>query len=350
MFPKGTDTSVQTGPQVTSLETFVEQGRDKCVTKMVVVEHGADRLLCVARKNCVIELYNMKDQYELVHSWDNYKTSAKRDDPEIVGLDNLEGKIVSCNSEGLVVIYDLTTHQVKELALEKSPLSVFKASPFTAGLFAFGGNNVDLEIIKIDLQEAKLEKVWQAKNVKNDRLDLQVPIWINNLLFLESNENHVRLVTVTHFGQIRTYDTLKSRRPQSDTKISLYSIEGLVAGNQINEIIYSDVHTTTATFDYKMQKSLGKFVGATGAAQDLDNFSNNLLATGGLDRYLRVFDLETRTTVGKVFVGTQISAVLVLEDDEDPNEKRKAEDELEQDQLWREIEERGKKNFKKGKR
>ena len=79
-------------------------------------------------------------------------------------------------------------------------------------LFATGGNENDLKVYDAEvLMKEKDEKkalVFQAKNVKNDMLDLRVKVWIHDLHFL--NEEGTRIVTATHYHQV-TYSWILRR-------------------------------------------------------------------------------------------------------------------------------------------
>ena len=59
------------------------------------------------------------------------------------------------------------------------------------------------------------EPLWKAKNVPNDELDLQVPIFDTGLVTCEASERI--LAVCTGSGELRTYDVRASNRPVTDT-------------------------------------------------------------------------------------------------------------------------------------
>lgn len=62
------------------------------------------------------------------------------------------------------------------------------------------------------LWDVKSQKeTWQAKNVPNDELDLQVPIFDTGLTWLDNSHAHSFAVS-TGSGCIRTYDTRAGRK------------------------------------------------------------------------------------------------------------------------------------------
>ncbi|KAM9916181.1 hypothetical protein OXX59_010182, partial [Metschnikowia pulcherrima] len=192
---------------------------------------------------------------------------------------------------------------------------------------------------------------------------LEVPIWITNILFFKGDsKKKFRLVTATNYGHIRKYDTAEDKEPTDSYKVCDRAIVSLVFGSQAQDnIIITDTHTFVAKMsltqvDKKAQKIisasagtfwkpslklLGKYSegGNTGAVYGVDtSLGAGLVAFGGLDRYLRVFDIESRKLVSKVYLGTQISAIKLL-DGSDGNEEEENEEEAENDEFWNELDE-----------
>jgi hypothetical protein len=91
------------------------------------------------------------------------------------------------------------------------PVSRARCHPRFAGVFAFGGKDVDLEIWRPATFEfadklPTLQPWWQAKNVCNDEYNLRQPVWISDLHFLdEQRRDHdagYRVVVCTRFHQV----------------------------------------------------------------------------------------------------------------------------------------------------
>jgi len=62
--------------------------------------------------------------------------------------------------------------------------------------FATGGKDNDLKIWDV----TKAEPIFTAKNVKNDRYDLTIPIFINDVAFLA--QDCTKLVTSTEYHNV----------------------------------------------------------------------------------------------------------------------------------------------------
>jgi len=73
-----------------------------------------------------------------------------------------------------------------------------------------GGQKNDLKLWDLNRPD---EPIFRAKNVPNDFLDLQVPIWVTDLGFLPSQGAQARVAVGTGYHQVRLYDTKAQRRP-----------------------------------------------------------------------------------------------------------------------------------------
>lgn len=313
------------------IEDHAVEGRTKAIEKLVVIDEGKRMIAC--RRGGGVELYDIESsKYEKINSWSRGKKDL------VVGLVYDDGNIIICSNTAVISRINISNDEVSEVEIERDgkELSCFVQSPFDKDTYAIGGRDWDVELVKLDFEKKKVEKSFKGKNVKNDRLNMAVPIWITNVHFLSTT----RFITTTGYGQIRIYDVTKGRRPTNDVKVSERSIKPLVAGSPDN-VVFADNHSNVNQFSIKQQKLGGKYHGFTGAAQALHS-TETLLAAGGLDRYLRVFNLTTREQVAKVFIGTHVVDLCIL-DDRDELEKRKKEEVEDDDEMWKELNEKSKK-------
>lgn len=254
----------------------------------------------------------------------------------------------------------------------KAPISALVDNSAKFGIFAYGGKENDLKIIDISksLQTYKdtkkttssLETIFLGKNVKHDRLDLRVPIWISNIAFINNNNDDqsslsleekpkFELITTTHFGEIRTYDTAHGRKPTSNQKVldpksKILQLAHVPAIQQ--QVIISDDHTSVIKYDFQQKRQLGKYHGNQGAILALhstasEKHSQGIVVSGGLDRYVRAFDIATRSQIAKVFTNSRISGVWYIDEGSLLTNKRSLEDvsdqESENDEdLWDQLE------------
>lgn len=342
--PRGTDTSKKDGIKPISVEKVCLEPKPSSKSKVIDMTVVDDYLITlrITGDLCIYNLENFELLKE-VHLSDDKPVS-------LVNYGHLNSVIVAFETNVIYVV-ELENFKFKQVQLpvhdedKGKVISTFVSNDFKDGLFAYGGEEYDIKIIslykkpntssflKTDFQP---EFVFVAENVENDFLDLRVPISNKHIRFFEEN----RFIAVTKYGQLRIYDTTESKQPIHDFKIGPKPI--IQAVLQEDNVILSD--TTSLICKYSLTKidpnatrinsasagelrrpsvkALGKFSegGNTGATPALYNFEDKYLASGGLDRYVRVFDINTRKLVAKVYVGTQISSIILVSDEPEETE------------------------------
>jgi ribosome biogenesis protein NSA1 len=146
--------------------------------------------------------------------------------------------LVACTSTGDLSYTPLKSRKNEtKTVLDLGPdLEVMRAHPTQTHIFAIGGKERDLSIYDIkaiakskkdleDINAAGPNKntsihkkkssrnvglLFQAKNVKNDFLDLQQPVWIHDLQFM--NKEATKVAVATHYHQVRLLNKIVYRR------------------------------------------------------------------------------------------------------------------------------------------
>ncbi|CAO3570008.1 unnamed protein product [Mortierella alpina] len=180
-------------------------------------------------------------------------------------------------------------------------------------------------------------QLFKAKNVKNDHLDLRVPVWNTDLLFL-SQYDFTRVVAGTRFHQIRVYDTKNgARRPVVDVEVGEMPVVAMSNGKDASEVVFSDTVTNVYSVDTLTGAIIGQYKGFTGVATALATFipfegeEATHLVSVAMDRCLRVHEMtQTRKLLHKVYLKQRMTAVVVGEyspaepvEDEDEGENSK---------------------------
>lgn len=331
-FIPGTDTSkkIEEPEKEPKIQDFQDQGRKKCIDKFTLNKNGN---IIAARRHGVIEIYD--DEFEISKQW-----TCEQFEGRFVGLELIGDTIVTADEKGNLFIIDSEKEdEIHHLKISNGHLSKLV---YEHELFAFGGKEVDLQVVKIDLKSHKVTSVFKAKNVKNDRLDLSPPVWVTDIMIVDPTH----YVVSTHYGQIRQYDSSHGRRPTQDTKVGTHALKQLVRGPREDIVIFSDSHSTAEQFNLKKLLVSGKYSGPTGSLQAMHS-AERVLAMGGLDRYLRVYNTSSREQVGKIYIGTQITDVHVLEDDS--SEPAEIENK-ESDEMWDELKQLGDRSAKRRKK
>lgn len=387
--PRGTDTSKKDGVQPEAVATlFPASDLNNVRNRIVDAALFQDKWVVATRLGGFVTVNEWlgdspEEQYQLLHT---YKLPVDAQDKPValIPFEDDDFALVAFESSRVYVLYfnggkfDAEPFSVAlppRQTEKPSTLSAFVHSPYTRGIFASGGKDNDLQVLKLfdkakkftsaDFKSDawKVKVVFQADNVEPDHLGLDVPIWISGILFCkDAPKKGYKLITATRYGHIRKYDTKEDQEPVETYKVCEKPIITLTFATAAQEeIIISDTHTFVARFsltkiDAKAQrivsasagtffkpslKLLGKYSegGNTGAVHGVSvDFDAGVVALGGLDRYLRVFDIQSRALVAKVYLGTQINSVTILEagkaEAENPEQKREVE---EDDEFWNEL-------------
>lgn len=374
--PRGTDTSKKDGIKPTSVTKVCLEPNPSSKSKVMSMT-TVDEYLITLRITGDLCIYNLAD-YELIkeiHLSDEKPVS-------LVNYGHLNSVIVAFENNVIYAV-ELKNFKSKEIQLpvheddKGKVISTFVANDFKDGVFAYGGEEYDIKLISLykkpntsSFTETKFkpEFIFVAENVENDFLDLRVPISIKQIRFFETD----KFISVTKYGQLRMYDTNESKQPINDFKIGPKPIIQAVLHDE--NVILSD--TTSLICKYSLTKidanatrinsasagelrrpsvkALGKFTegGNTGATPALFNFEDKYVVAGGLDRYVRVFDINTRKLIAKVYVGTQISSIILLSDEPEENDieaesskiskkkrvNKEVDDEDDEEEMWNELE------------
>ncbi|KAN0038197.1 hypothetical protein ACTA71_000369 [Dictyostelium dimigraforme] len=205
-------------------------------------------------------------------------------------------------------------------------LSGFAMNP-SKDKFAFGGKDVNLTIWDLEKQV----KTYVAK-FKHDFLNLQEPVSINVVKYM----NEDKIIIGSDF-RIKAYD-LRSKTNRSsflDVSFSKHPIQAIQYTNQREHYFYaSDSIGKVFSYDIRTGRQVGSFKDSTGSVKDIAIHPTlPLLATVGLDRFLRVYNLDNRKMLHKIFLKQRLSTVLFSKE-EPTNEIAQEEEEI-----WKNLDE-----------
>ncbi|ORZ15364.1 hypothetical protein BCR42DRAFT_376560 [Absidia repens] len=383
---------------------FGKVDKQNAVQKMTWATINNERLLVVARQNGVVDCIH-PDSGDVVKSFcDKEISQALADKPKnnrlrFIGLETTETHLMTCNSNGTLTWTPLGATELNVITkLDKTSttggsanagagtdLDIVRAHPVHRHLIAVGGKDIDLQIYDINAflggsstddqknkpaanaasgkkttdtnkphprqkqKQTKLGLIYEAKNVKNDYLDLSQPVWINDLQFM--NEEGTQVAVATHYHQIRLYDFKKARRPVMTADVGKMPLTSLSLGMDFDHVVFTDTMNDVGLMNIRLGKvvtQLKGFAGACKATQTIpqptfgaassesneQSDAGHTLVSVGLDRTLRLHELNTkfRKLEKKVYLKQRLTAVLVDTDyvvpAREPNEEEKEEEEI----------------------
>ncbi|XP_041093981.1 WD repeat-containing protein 74 [Polyodon spathula] len=226
------------------------------------------------------------------------------------GLAVWNSSLITCVESGLLKVW-------KEGSLDSVEIPVgpdvyrMRQSPSQCHRVATGGKANDLKIW--DLQRPE-EPVFRAKNVRNDWLDLQVPVWIRDVQFIPGSD---KVVTCTGYHQVRVYDPASpQRRPVLEVEYEEYPLTALSLTADANSVVVGNTHGQVAIIDLRQGRLLRCLKGFAGSVLSLQCHSSlPLVASCGLDRFLRVHNTQDRQLQHKVYLKSRLNCLLFSSQD-----------------------------------
>jgi len=172
-------------------------------------------------------------------------------------------------------------------------------------ILATGGKEADLRLW--DMNDLT-KPTFNAKNVRPDKLQLRVPIWISDIAFLRSGP----VATCTRHSQVRVYDPRTSqRRPVIDFSFEDYPLTAISETNRDKIVLVGSAQGRLALFDLRKGGTLsdkrlplvGALHGTGGSIKSLTTHPDiPLSAAVGFDRYLHIHNTVTKRCVKKDIV------------------------------------------------
>ncbi|XP_005088936.1 WD repeat-containing protein 74 [Aplysia californica] len=157
-------------------------------------------------------------------------------------------------------------------------------------LIATGGKKNPLKIW--DITKPDQPPTFTAKNVKNDWLNLHVPVWETKVQFIPGGD---KVITGTGYAQIRMYDPSSvQRRPVLEMKFEENPITALsVRPGVEHQVVVGNTLGNIALLDIRKKGVVKSFKGSRGGVTDIKfHPSRPVFASCGIDRFVNCFDLE----------------------------------------------------------
>jgi len=224
-----------------------------------------------------------------------------------------------------------------------SNVSVLKVEPVSQSLFACGGKEHMLELWDLDSSRS----LWKEKNVAHDMLNLRQQVWITDLAFVPNTQGR-ELVTGTAWHQLRSYDSRAQRKALYSVELSDHAITCVDVSPDGRYVVLGDGGGRLQQRDRRMNgRMVHVYHGIGGSVRGIQmHQSEPMIAAAGLDRFMRVYDVNTRKQLNKVYLKQKLNAVLFstqtkeqAKADEEP--ERAADDEEEDgDEVWNELNKR----------
>ncbi|KAK1800617.1 hypothetical protein P4O66_005827, partial [Electrophorus voltai] len=222
------------------------------------------------------------------------------------GLAVMDSSLITCVESGLLKVWNEGSSNTAEINVGTGVCRM-RQNPSQRHHVATGGKENPLKLW--DLQRPD-KSIFTAKNVANDWLDLRVPVWVRDIAFIQDSN---KIVTCTGHHQVRVYDpSSPQRRPVLETQYGEYPLTTLSLPADQASVVVGNTHGQLAILDLRKGLVRGCIKGLAGGVRGLQcHPSLPVLASCGLDRFLRVHSLKDRTLQHKVYMKSRLNCVLL---------------------------------------
>ncbi|XP_061576083.1 WD repeat-containing protein 74 [Cololabis saira] len=243
------------------------------------------------------------------------------------------GTLLTCGENGLLRVWRGETETPQAEIRVGTNVCRMRSSPVQTSLVATGGKENGLKVW--DLQKPETP-VFSAKNLRDDFLDLRRPYWVRDLAFLPGSD---KLVTCTGHHQVHVFDpATPQRRPVLEAEFGEFPLTALALPAGGGTVVVGNTRGDLALLDLRKGLVRGALKGLAGGVRALScHASRPLVASCGLDRFLRVHSLQTREVLHKVYLKSRLNCVLMASRDHPEGEEQAevtVKEEDEQDEVW----------------
>lgn len=255
---------------------------------------SSDEIL-IGRANKFVKIYDLSAP-------DNSSNIELLDAP-IVGLARYEGRLVAGLGSGKIQIV-ADTPAVLETGDHMSRMSQCKQN---GTLVATGGKERQNNLKVWDLQTQT--KTFTSKNVPNDYLQLEVPVWDSSLVFADETT----LLTCSRYGYIRQYDTRAQRRPVVEYRNEKEQISYNCLATAGDLVFAGSSTGVIRAFDHRRLKVVAHtYKGFTGSISDIGlDETGRFLYSASLDRYVRIHCAESTALLYQCYVKSKATKILL---------------------------------------
>ncbi|CAN0927801.1 WD repeat-containing protein 74 [Linum grandiflorum] len=327
-------------PQV--VEKWGDAESSKCVLAASIDDTENDPLLAVSRKNKMIELLNpLNGDIRLSLSSGADPEDA---DDDIAGLHLFKSNrssgscsLLTCSTKGNASLRSVDTASAEDnsTSISNSWKVCASGKIFCSKVHAgekhalFGGKGVEVNLWDLE----STTKTWAAKAPPKNSLDIFTPTWFTSATFLDGDD-HRKFVAGTNSHQVRVYDISAQRRPVLSFDFRETPIKSVAEDRDGYTIYAGNGSGDLASFDTRTGKLLGCFLGkCAGSIRSIARHPDHpVIASCGLDSYLRLWDVKTRQLLSATFLKQHLTCVVfdskfldkVVPDDTPPEDEEEA--------------------------
>ncbi|KAL1826180.1 uncharacterized protein LOC108211024 [Daucus carota subsp. sativus] len=308
------------------VERWGDPDSSKCVLAASIDDREFDPLLAVARKCGSVELISpVNGDLRFSLSNGSRVDGGSEEDP-VSGLHLFKKKtlqsssrsctLLSCSKKGHVVLRSVELPS-GDATVSGTPLTwtvcgsgeVLCSKVHESEDYAlFGGKRIEVNVWDLE----KRTRIWTAKSPPKNSLGIFDPTCFTSATFL-NKDDHRKLVMGTKSHQVRLYDISAQRRPVISFDFLEAPITAVTEDLNGRTVYVGNGSGDLASYDIRTGKLLGRFSGkCSGSIKSVARHPElPVIASCGLDRYLRFWDTESRQLLSAVFLKQHLTSVVL---------------------------------------
>lgn len=298
----GIDVTAEDPHKQTNLQSIAALNKFSRITSL---DWGTDdNEILIGRANKFVKIYDA--------SAPESSSNIELLDAPIVGLARHEGRLVAGLGTGKIQIV-ADTPAVLDAGDHMSRMTQCRQN----GKFIATGGKERQNNLKIwDLET--LKRVFTSKNVPNDYLQLEVPVWDSDVVFVDES----KLLTCSRYGYLRQYDTRAQRRPVVEYRNEKEQISYNCVASFDNLLFAGSSTGVIRAFDHRRLKVIAHtYKGFTGSISDIGlDETGKFLYSSALDRYVRIHCAESTALLYQCYVKSKATKILLRTKEADPEQ------------------------------
>ncbi|ONM23902.1 WD repeat-containing protein 74 [Zea mays] len=309
------------------VETWGAPDASRAIVAASLADRAADPVLAVARRNGVVELLNPLNGSALaaVKTAGSAPNDSGAEGDPLAALhlfarqtsDSILGTFLACTEKGKASIRSITKENA-DSGSDVGPSATwdvcnganvqFCSVDHGESYVIFGGKGIEVNLWDI----TSSSKTWSAKSPRANSLGIFTRPWFTAGTFLCKND-HRKIVACTNNHQVRLYDTALQRRPAVSVDFRESPIKAVAADPNGHDVYIGTGTGDLASFDMRTGKLLGCYIGkCSGSIRSIVRHPElPLIASCGLDSYLRIWDTNTRQLLSAVFLKQHLTTVVL---------------------------------------
>ncbi|EDW52858.1 WD repeat-containing protein 74 [Drosophila sechellia] len=251
----------------------------------------------------------------------------------IVGLARYNDKLIAGIGNGQIQSLELEANDESEpvVITTGDQMDHLRQCAQVRSIVATGGKERQNNLKVYDLN-SDVKQIFTSKNLPNDYLQLEVPVWDSDIGFVDGPSV---LATCSRTGYVRIYDTRKQRRPVACFASEEHGMSFTTLVAKGNFIYTGTTMGALKAFDTRRMKThVHTYKGFTGGISDLHlDATGRFLSSASLDRYVRIHDSETTVLLYQCYVKSKATKILIrpYENEAGVSEEPEEDDELQMD-------------------